>query len=368
MSKELGDYCLESCEDFDPDRLTVTTPYIHTYKGNGKQERRSMVTYRNDKGKECRFFFTLPERSIAGIYPSYKYGQEQTSDTHNGYQFGYSMTSLESMKKPTKSEKAVKNVFDSISAAVHQRMGKEYKRKGSVLPQTCKASIAMAGDDVYNAVKCPYAHPNKDDPTSKGDKKKKIPDTSKPQSTYIKFQCYGAGRQLKTITKIYGPGDRQLDPEKCKKPGNTTPIVFVECVYYGTHGDESTCGASVRYKAHELNYTATVREHKRFIKRNTAPVVDDDDSEDEEERKASGSESEDGSSDGVDEFKDPVVPDSESEEESLAEDSPPPKRKAKKGKAEKPAKGKTAKPSKPEKSAKEIRREKIAAKKKLSKK
>lgn len=367
MSKEIGNYCLEP-EDFDPKRLIVKPPHIHTYKGNGKEETRSDVTYLNDKGKECKLFISLPENSVAGVYPSYSYGKEQSLDTHNGYQVGYSMTTLKSMKKPTKSEKAVKNGFDGISKAVYERMVKESKREDSILPQVCKGSAKMAGDNIYKAVKCPYAHPNKDDPNSKGDKKKKIPDTSKPQSMYIKFQCYGVGRELKTITKIYGPGDRQLDPAKCKKPGNATPVVFIECVYYGTHGDRSPCGASVRYKMHEMNFVPTVREHKRFIKRNTAPVVEDEDSEDEEERKASGSESEAGSSDGEDDFKNPVVSGSESEEESLAEDSPPPKRKAKKSKA-KPEKGNAEKLSKPEKSAKEIRREKIAAKKKkLSKK
>lgn len=385
MSKTL-DYFAVNSKDFDPKRFIVQDPLTHTYKTNGKNEVRSYPVYLDDKGKECIPVFQLPERSTAGVYPTYKYSCPETPEFHDGYNVGYSMTSQDTMKKPTSDEKSVKKLFDGISQNVYDVMSKESESKRSILPMVSKTAIAMAKmekGNIFAAVKCPYAHPNKKDPESKGDKAKKIPDKSKPQVTYLKLQAFGQGSKLKNSTDIFGPGDLLLDPSACKKPGIITPMVIITSVYYGAHGKDSTCGASVRYKIYEMKYTSTVKEHKRLIGRNTAPVREEE-SEEEKEQKSSSSENEEGSSSEDDDFKDPEVKESDSEE-----DSPPPKRRSKSEKSEKtekaskvskkPAKAsKAEKPTKvskkpakvsTEKTAKEKRRELIAEKKKkLSKK
>jgi hypothetical protein len=291
----------------DKTRLVVKDPITHSFKkGNTDVEWcTSEGRYIDDNGNECEAYFELPEQfsfGINGCYPMGTEKEDQDEDNISGLQVCYPITNMKTMENPTKSEQAAQYIFDCLAEVTWDKLveqcdpeidGDERKvpmpTYNSYLGATRGSSVNKSA-----AVKPPYAYPMA---IVKG-QKKKVEDRSKPQRAYIKLVTKGTGRSLRCITQIYGPGDKKVSPFKyIEVRGKLVPVMKWDGVFWGSHGQKSSCGASVRLRVSEMNFTPTTEggPKRRMLGPNTAIPEEDDDSDDEEEdRKNLGNEKDEG--------------------------------------------------------------------------
>jgi hypothetical protein len=280
----------------DKSRLVVKDPITHSFKkGNTEVEWcTSEGRYIDDNGNECEAYFELPEQfsfGINGCYPMGTEKEDQDEDNISGLQVCYPITNMKTMENPTKAEKDAQYIFDCLAEVTWDKLVEQCdaeidENERKVPMPTYNSYLGATRGSAVNktaAVKPPYAYPLA---TVKG-QKKKVEDRSKPQRAYIKLVTKGTGRSLRCITQIYGPGDKKVSPFKyIEVRGRLVPVMKWDGVFWGSHGQKSSHGASVRLKVSEMNFTPTTDggPKRRMLGPNTAIPEEDDSSDDDDEQ------------------------------------------------------------------------------------
>ena len=279
-------------DTFDPSRIIVKDAKVNRFtKGDSEIE---WVTsdrfYIDDDGNECELYFEGPPQYCFGINANYPMGTEKESqsiDTMNGLQIMYPATSMKTMETPTPAELHIQKIFSALQKAAWKKMEEECSRDEDevVVPGPTHGSfvIAKSKKNPDLAVKPIFDFAKKKDP--KNDKKKLV-DREKPKRSYNKLLTKGTGRDMKCITQIYGPGDKQDKTGRkfLDVRGTVHPVFKDEGIFWGAHG-KNTHGASNRIRVAQMNFTPTEdgAPKRRMLPKNTAPVEELDDSDDEEQ-------------------------------------------------------------------------------------
>ena len=284
--------------DFDKTRLRVLFPETHSFtKGDSEIEwTTSEGRYLNDAGELCELYIEFPPAFCFGINAIHPIGtskEDKTVDAQTGLQICYPITSMKTIDKPTKEEQHTKEVLDALFNVTWEYMQTrcELDIDESGIPGPAYNSFlgAIRGGKLnpFYAVKATYTFPLT---TPKGSKKK-VEDRTKPARLYMKLITKGNGRKLRCITPVHGPGDQKVNASKYMDVrGHVHPVVKWDGVFWGSHGQKATHGASVRLRVCEMNYVPQSDgvPHRRMLGANSAPIVEDDGSDDDEDLKDDG--------------------------------------------------------------------------------
>jgi len=268
--------------EFDKSRLVIRDAVT---KELGEGEKKTPYTYseafyKNDDGELCRLFFEAPTQEVWGLNEVYPYnlpeGKRKADINLKGFQVAYPLTSILTVKKPTKDEQYIKALFDAIFNATVDALEKECKKKNRVVPRTTYSHYTTAKSDgnASDAVKRIYSHPNMKDSKEKN--------KDKPMRTYVKLLTKGNGADLKCDTKIFGPDDEPLSARTLTvrgSRGKMTPVFGFEGLYWGQHGNTSPFGVSARFFLDQCNYTplgSNRGSSRRFLQSNTDSAPDED--------------------------------------------------------------------------------------------
>ena len=94
-------------------RVFIEKPKKLTFP-NGNEIHSSKIHYKDKNGDKTKLYFELETQYCFAISTTYKYGikrNEQNINNINGYQLQYPLTSSETIKNPTCSEKHVFKIF-----------------------------------------------------------------------------------------------------------------------------------------------------------------------------------------------------------------------------------------------------------------
>lgn len=267
--------------EFDPSRLVVTEAKVKQIKkGNSTFDFvTSDVFYKDNSGKLCELCFEAHPQStfgISGVYPMGTEEKDKTSSNIEGYQVSYPMTSLDTVSDPNKHEQYMIDLFNALHQAAVEAGKRECglsKDKRKIPAPSYNAYLAARDDEDWNQfVKPLYAYANKKDANGNS-----YEDTTKPQRGYFKLITRGKGNDLRSITPIYGPGDKRVDPSVYMNTlGQIHPVFKVSHVYWGSHG-KSPYGGSVKVVLYEANFVPRVStgHTRRLLRPNTAVEEDD---------------------------------------------------------------------------------------------
>jgi hypothetical protein len=280
---------------FDKSRLRILDPVSHSFtRGDSEIEWcTSEGRYVDDHGVERELYFQLPEQFSFGTNASYPINtskEDKEPDNRIGYQVCYPITSMKTTENPTKVELYAQYILDSLADVTWDKLVEQCDE--SIDPEdrkvpnpTYNSYLGARRGDSFNrsaAVKPPYAFPM----TIPKGQKKKVVDRSKPQRSYIKLITKGTGRSLRCITSIYGPGDKKESPVRyLEVRGRITPVVKWCGVFWGSHGQISSHGASIRLRISEMNFTPITDggPKTRMLSPNTSIPEEDSDSDNEKE-------------------------------------------------------------------------------------
>ena len=301
MSKEIT----ITPEDFDIARLVKVGIAENNFK-IGKQTITTVMTtykYLDENDEPCTLYCTWPEQRTFG--PSYNFpmdneddakpkgkGKKASSDDEGdakkeardpdeatGMQINYPLTSLQSIDKPTKQEKALKRMTDAIQKKVFEDGVEEANKDETCMPGVSVNSFVVGEKKGKPelAVKSIFSPKMTTLPGSD----KKVVDKSKPQSAYLKIWTKGKKDKLQSLASFWGPGDRERNPIYfMDTPGLITPTVRFDGAYHGAHA-KNPWGTSLRWVVTEATYTPVeAAEKKRRGPINSAPAAEDDSSED----------------------------------------------------------------------------------------
>jgi len=239
--------------------------------------------YLDDDGKEHTLFFMVPTQRCYGLNVNYDQSQKKAEASGDvskadGFQMAYPLTSIDTMKKPTKDEKYIRAVFDSLNQKTIDRMREEVGNDKTEMPDICINSYegAKRKKDMSRAVKPLYAHPNIKDT--------KTPNKDKPERTYIKLLSRGKGSKGQKVTvqsKFYGPGDKPMSHLSLlgeKGNGGWEICCKWDGAYWGAHGPKNPQGGSTRLRIYDATVTpgSAGLPSDRMAPRNTAPAVEQD--------------------------------------------------------------------------------------------
>ena len=301
MSKEIT----ITPEDFDIARLVKVGIAENNFKIGKQTITTVMTTYRylDENDEPCVLYCTWPEQRTFG--PSYNFpmdneedakpkgkGKKSSSDDEGdakkeardpdeatGMQINYPLTSLQSIDKPTKQEKALKRMTDAIQKKVFEDGVEEANKDETCMPGVSVNSFVVGEKKGKPelAVKSIFSPKMTTLPGSD----KKVVDKSKPQSAYLKIWTKGKKDKLQALASFWGPGDRERNPIYfMDTPGLITPTVRFDGAYHGAHA-KNPWGTSLRWVVTEATYTPVeAAEKKRRGPVNSAPAAEDDSSED----------------------------------------------------------------------------------------
>lgn len=274
-NQTIKDICVDPV-NFDIQRFLFKDPHTDKFTiGELKIESTlADARYLNDADEECAFYYTAPTQSLFGANYSFDMGtpkDKQTPDNAKGLQTCYPMTSLTTMKNPTLAEKAHRNMLTAIWQKAYEHGYAQATGETSLIPGSSVNSFMAAGmkKKPELAIKLPYGYRN--DPK---DNTKK--NTTLPEVMYIKFFTKGKGETLRCETRIYGPGDKEVNGLSIvSQQGQMTPVIKLEGIYFGAHGPTAPQGASLRLKVAEANWIpgggASKLPSKRMAPPNPAP-------------------------------------------------------------------------------------------------
>ena len=299
----------------DKSRLRVLKPDEKTPKAEGTSWFASDGRYLREDGVECEAFFELPEQFCFGVNPVYPMNtpdEDKIPENMTGLQICYPITSSDTMDDPTKEEQYCKEIFDALFDVTWEKLEEEcdssIEEDDRRVPEVTYSSYVSSsvGGKIRKtrAIKPPYNYPMKKDDKNP---KKKIPDTSKYQRSYIKLLTQGQGRDMKCNTPVYGPGDKKVSAFKfLETRGKSTPVLKWEGVYWGAHGN-SPYGTSIRLRVSEMNYVPQQKgaNNRRMLGPNTAPEEEDDSDDEYQQNKQTGSNTSLLSNDSDEEFPNP---------------------------------------------------------------
>jgi hypothetical protein len=265
--------------EFDWSKVVIENPEMHINKNNQSWVT-SGVFYNLKPGVKLPIFFELEEQKTYG--PSGIWGdtklkpEEKTMDNIGGFQISYPLTSINTFDKPTKKELITRERLNGIwkLSVEATKIFCEVDENERKVPETTFASYTVAKSKFDRSkdlkswghvMKPVYEFSKEVDKQTKKpilDKfgKPTILDTKKPEKTYIKFACFGKGPDLRCDTKVYGPGNRLVDPRKYMSFGNAFtsgivhPVVHWNGIFWGPHGSTSSCGGSNQLRISEMNF------------------------------------------------------------------------------------------------------------------
>jgi hypothetical protein len=238
--------------------------------------------YLDDDGKEHTLFFMLPTQRCYGLNANYDKSQKKAEvagdvSKADSFQIAYPLTSLKTMKKPTKEEKYIRHVFESLHQKTIDRMKEEAASEKTEMPEISINSYegAKRKKDMTKAVKPLFGHPNIKDT--------KTPNKEKPERTYIKVLSKGKGSkgQMTVQSSFYGPGDIKMSHLSLigeKGNGDWEIVCKWDGAYWGAHGSANPHGGSTKLKIYDASVTpgSAGLPSERMAPRNTAPAVEQD--------------------------------------------------------------------------------------------
>ena len=275
---------------FDWESIVVEEPVTHSYTpkgGNTFESTTSKVYFPGPNGEKRPIYIELATQNFWGISPSYPYGtrkEHQNSDTIDGFQIAYPLTSFYTVENPTEDEMATKSYLDEmwdITCEAMQSFCSEKKEKRKVpAPTYSSFGTAKSEEDWSYAVKPLYDYPKTINKLGQ-----KVTDTSKPLKMYIKLLTKGKGKNLKCLSKIYGPENEQVSPHDVNMRGEGHPVIRWDGIYWGSHGKNSY-GVSLRLFLTEMNFKPSQDSNEvicsmRMLPPNKAPLLEEQKSEEE---------------------------------------------------------------------------------------
>ncbi len=271
MTFETKDYFVR-LHEYSPKNLVLKNPVEKTF-GN-VTFLQSEIFYKNHKGEECNFYLEGPKQYTFGIQPNYgpnvQKEEDKIPENIKGYQILYSMTGMKTIDEPTQDEFYFMNTLRDIRKQISEKA-----KTQEVLDILEGTTQMVMRNDPENGVKPVFAHPMKEDPRNK---KKKIPDASKPQKLYLKLLTkrnkYSSCVEIDTF--FNGPGGRDLNPlDLVEVRGHFIPNIFVKGIYWGSHGNKPY-GASLQLKLYEATYTPfQSRPKRRYLEKNKDPIFEE---------------------------------------------------------------------------------------------
>ena len=291
--------------DFDKKRFVKVGLAENTFVIGKKKITNFMTGYKylNDDGVPATLFVVWPPQRTFG--PSYNYPMDEPEegakkkkkssddddegaekekrdpDEATGMQFNYPLTSLQTIDKPTKEEKALKRMMEEIQQKIFEDGVKEANDDDTIMPAVSVNSFMVAEKKKKPelGVKAVFSPRMVTMPGSE----KKVAAKDKPHSAYVKIWTKGKKDKLQALASFYGPGDRKRNPIYfMDAPGIITPTVRFDGAYHGAHA-QNPWGTSIRWVCVEATYTPTeAAETKRRGPVNEAPALEDDSSSEEE--------------------------------------------------------------------------------------
>lgn len=273
-------YALVPLHCYEPERAVLKPARMN--KSGENSWCTSEGVYLDDEGKEHTLFFMLPTQRCYGLNVNYDPSDKKAEaagdiSRADGFQTAYPLTSLKTMGKPTKDEKYIRSVFQSLNQKAIDRMKEESNNEQTEMPELCINSYegAIKRKDIARAVKPIFAHPNIKDT--------KTPNKDKPERTYIKLLSRGKGSKGQKLTvqsTFYGPGDRKMSHLSLigeKGNGDWEICCKWDGVFWGAHG-KNPHGASTRLRVYDatVNPGSSGLPSDRMAPRNTTPAVEQD--------------------------------------------------------------------------------------------
>ena len=271
-------YVVITPEEFDPDRVVMDRPITQKFVINKVplEVTKSANWYLDENDEKKQLFVQAPSQRIGeyGLkwsHPLQIPEDQRTRQNAEGMQLCYPMTSMETVKRPTKEEQAFMDMVDKLFKLQVEHAKKVYAENEDMpddkkfLPGPSETSIAMQlGAKVpnwKNCVKYPFERPKKKD-GKEGEK-----DDSKPFNMYSKLAKVGKAEKLVIKTKFWvkvaddETGDERVEERPASsyegRPGIVTPIFMLDDSYWGLHGSKSKCGVSVRLTLLQADFEET---------------------------------------------------------------------------------------------------------------
>ncbi len=274
-------------DKFDWNKVLIGDPVTNKSKDGAHEWVTSSVHYCPDgfepNKKKYKMYFQLAKQNIWGISGTWPIDikDEKLKTIHNidGYQVCYPMTSLKTVKNPTKEELYTMSVFDGMWTKTLEK-GKAFAEadkllgaaNNSYLGAKGKEKIARKnGGDVNEAwknfIKPSYSWPLTKDLVEANRK----PNKEKPQNAYIEFVTRelkdetGKITGLKCETQVYDEKEKRVDPKQYFStfeqscPGDAHIAILWMHVYWGSHGSKKCWGGSNKLKVSELHFRPTPR-------------------------------------------------------------------------------------------------------------
>lgn len=300
--------------NFDWSKVVIENPITKTSKdGSNTWVVSPPVYYAGPNGVKLEIYFQAERQRIWGIGGKWEDKIPLPNRTvHNleGYQVGYPMTSLNSVKCPTPNELETKKCFDQVWSITQKHVldkcleeDERQKNPDDKTPPKVPESIHTsyigtkkkaknAKDDAAKMeiwkgfIKPTYMPTSVPDKT--GNKNApKVYDYSKPWKAYVDFVCFGggtSGKPLKCDTKVRGPRNVEVSPSKYFSTmdnsimGDADLVFKWQDLYWGNHGT-APYKVSSRLRVKELNFTPVTNSSlvsNQFLAPNEAVAGADD--------------------------------------------------------------------------------------------
>jgi hypothetical protein len=275
--------------EFDITKMVIQVPVrkeITDPTGKKVTMVKARFLYENEEGELCIPYVQGPDQDK--VYFSFinPFGAKPEKDEHGkelplpvkGYQVNYNLRSWVTRHEPTPEEQAFKKMLDEVCELVERVTKEDFLAlkciddpQKTLLPSS---SVAFINSPNITWLKPMYNYPFKKDNNGKSTKELNF---DKSETMYVKLLSFGqtsGGKQeeeeqdeeggvikkkpkLVVLSKIWDIEGGSLDPaDLCDGPGKIkSPIFKFESVYYGTHGNDSTYGASIHFRLSETIYT-----------------------------------------------------------------------------------------------------------------
>jgi hypothetical protein len=246
---------------YDEDKIVVTDPEMKNYT-NGTSEIISQVKYLDNNNHPRDFYWIAPTETCFGFNNNYEYKKPSIPTNLKGMQVCYSMGSqLPLSPQEADHEKFINSINKKVAAKAIAEAGRENLK----IPESAQILIERATDkfkDIHRAVKPIIEYPK----FAKGTENAGKINLSKPKRMYPQLVTKGRGLEMTVQTKVKGPGNKYLDPnnyvsvteppeKKVTYCGDITPVLKVNKVYWGGHGQDSPYAVSTKIQVLQCNFT-----------------------------------------------------------------------------------------------------------------
>ncbi len=277
-----GNYVFLPVNQANVDNIVVGDPEEIVTK-DGTKFMRSSITYKNDRGDPCDMYFAGPKQFSFGISPEYPFGlpkHEQTEDKIKSFKICYNICDIRNVSHPSKEEQYMEEIFNGIHKKVVEAAHQDSTLKKIGAAQAIVIRSAKQNNEFHGGDKPILSMGTTISPHNPN---QRVPDPTKPKRIYAKLLSSKRPHEDIVIhTKFYGPGDKNIAPEKfINVQGYLEPVFNLQSIYWGAHGS-TPYGASIQIKLSEANFTPMSRNGppKRMLSANTSTPEEDDQSDD----------------------------------------------------------------------------------------